>query len=184
MYFSPAKFNFLSALFFSPTKKKSSSRWHRHFSEKNKYEGYNSSYHPSYHIFRRGNGQANRNQGSRRPSNQGSRKRPTAQASRPQRPKRPQAPRQQARPVGQNKRNNQQRQQPRQQKPAQKPPQQALVKSLAPSSGGNKAASAGSGGKKCPGGSLEMCIDVCPSFSARIFGACVSGCAKRCPAKK
>jgi len=40
------------------------------------------------------------------------------------------------------------------------------------------------GGGRCPGGALEMCIDVCPSFSARIFGACVSGCAKRCPAKK
>ena len=37
---------------------------------------------------------------------------------------------------------------------------------------------------RCPGGDLEMCIDVCPSFSARIFGACVSGCAKRCPSKK
>jgi len=132
---------------------------------------------------RRGNGQASRNQGSRRPSNQGNRKRPTAQASRPQRPKRPQAPRQQARPVG-NKRNNQRSQQPSQQ-PAS---QQALVKSQpkaqkpsAAPAGGNKA---GSGGKKCPGGSLEMCIDVCPSFSARIFGACVGGCAKRCPDAK
>ena len=44
--------------------------------------------------------------------------------------------------------------------------------------------SSGGGGGRCPGGALEMCIDVCPSFSARIFGACVSGCAKRCPAKK
>merc|ERR1719397_1916219 len=26
--------------------------------------------------------------------------------------------------------------------------------------------------------------DVCPGFSARIFGACVAGCAKRCPGKK
>ncbi len=36
----------------------------------------------------------------------------------------------------------------------------------------------------CPGGSLEVCIDVCPSFSARIFGACVAGCARRCPGRK
>ena len=34
---------------------------------------------------------------------------------------------------------------------------------------------------RCPGESLENCIDVCPSFSARIFGACVAGCARRCP---
>ena len=34
---------------------------------------------------------------------------------------------------------------------------------------------------RCPGDSLEGCIDVCPSFSARIFGACVAGCARRCP---
>ena len=34
---------------------------------------------------------------------------------------------------------------------------------------------------RCPGDSLENCIDVCPSFSARIFGACVAGCARRCP---
>jgi hypothetical protein len=37
---------------------------------------------------------------------------------------------------------------------------------------------------RCPGDALEACIDVCPSFSARIFGACVAGCAKRCPNKK
>ena len=37
---------------------------------------------------------------------------------------------------------------------------------------------------RCPGGSLEACIDVCPSFSARIFGACVAGCARRCPESK
>merc|ERR1712117_467666 len=37
---------------------------------------------------------------------------------------------------------------------------------------------------QCPGDQLEACIDVCPGFSARIFGACVAGCAKRCPAKK
>merc|ERR1712203_787335 len=128
---------------------------------------------------RRGQGQKKnqgsrrRNQGAKRPSGNG--KRPTAQASRPQRAKRPQAPRQQASPVA-----------PRQQPKQQRPPQQALVKSqpkaqtksLAPNGG------ASNKGRTCPGGSLEMCIDVCPSFSARIFGACVSGCAKRCPSKK
>merc|ERR1712051_76253 len=128
---------------------------------------------------RRGQGQKKnqgsrrRNQGAKRPS--GNRKRPTAQASRPQRPKSPQAPRQQASPVA-----------PRQQPKQQRPPQQALVKSQPKaqktSSGG--ASNKASGGRTCPGGSLEMCIDVCPSFSARIFGACVGGCAKRCPSKK
>jgi len=134
---------------------------------------------------RRNQGQKRKNQGGRRRNqsnnrNQGNRKRPTAQASRPQRPaQRPkpqtrQAPRQQASPVGN-------RQQQKQQRPAQQAlvKSQPKVKSLAPSGGNNS-----SGGKKCPGGSLEMCIDVCPSFSARIFGACVSGCAKRCPSKK
>ena len=37
---------------------------------------------------------------------------------------------------------------------------------------------------QCPGEELQACIDVCPGFSARVFGACVAGCAKRCPAKK
>merc|ERR1712130_162766 len=37
---------------------------------------------------------------------------------------------------------------------------------------------------QCPGDQLAACIDVCPGFSARIFGACVAGCAKRCPARK
>merc|ERR1712008_37813 len=118
-------------------------------------------------------GSRRRNQGAKRPSGNG--KRPTAQASRPQRPKRPQAPRQQASPVA-----------PRQQPKQQRPPQQALVKSQPKaqktSSGG--ASNKASGGRTCPGGSLEMCIDVYPSFSARIFGACVGGCAKRCPSKK
>eukprot|EP00094_Tigriopus_californicus_P000777 TCALIF_00752-PA protein Name:"Protein of unknown function" AED:0.06 eAED:0.06 QI:0/0.66/0.75/0.75/0.66/0.5/4/267/328 len=44
--------------------------------------------------------------------------------------------------------------------------------------------SGASTGLQCPGNSLEVCIDVCPSFSARIFGACVAGCARRCPTKK
>lgn len=37
---------------------------------------------------------------------------------------------------------------------------------------------------QCPGEELQACIDVCPGFSARVFGACVAGCAKRCPDKK
>merc|ERR1712106_570764 len=37
---------------------------------------------------------------------------------------------------------------------------------------------------QCPGEELQACIDVCPGFTARVFGACVAGCAKRCPARK
>merc|ERR1711892_993573 len=44
--------------------------------------------------------------------------------------------------------------------------------------------SGGQSSGQCPGGELQACIDVCPGFSARVFGACVTGCAKRCPAKK
>jgi len=36
----------------------------------------------------------------------------------------------------------------------------------------------------CPGAVLQACIDVCPGFSARVFAACVGGCAKRCPDSK
>jgi len=39
-------------------------------------------------------------------------------------------------------------------------------------------------GGECPGEELQACIDVCPGFTARVFGACVTGCAKRCPARK
>jgi len=39
-------------------------------------------------------------------------------------------------------------------------------------------------GVECPGSELQVCIDVCPGFNARVFGACVAGCAKRCPDKK
>eukprot|EP00090_Calanus_glacialis_P020569 TRINITY_DN316_c0_g1_i1.p1 TRINITY_DN316_c0_g1~~TRINITY_DN316_c0_g1_i1.p1 ORF type:complete len:332 (-),score=107.70 TRINITY_DN316_c0_g1_i1:79-1074(-) len=44
--------------------------------------------------------------------------------------------------------------------------------------------SGGQSSGQCPGDELQACIDVCPGFSARVFGACVRGCAKRCPAKK
>eukprot|EP00088_Acartia_fossae_P011443 TRINITY_DN15814_c0_g1_i1.p1 TRINITY_DN15814_c0_g1~~TRINITY_DN15814_c0_g1_i1.p1 ORF type:complete len:326 (-),score=91.85 TRINITY_DN15814_c0_g1_i1:33-1010(-) len=48
--------------------------------------------------------------------------------------------------------------------------------------GGSKRNGGGGGG--CPGDVLEACIDVCPGFTARVFSACVSGCAKRCPGRK
>merc|ERR1712106_771398 len=54
-------------------------------------------------------------------------------------------------------------------------------------SGGQSSGGQSSGGQssgQCPGEELQACIDVCPGFSARVFGACVAGCAKRCPAKK
>ena len=35
--------------------------------------------------------------------------------------------------------------------------------------------------KQCPGGSLAMCVEVCPGITARVYGACVQGCAIRCP---
>merc|ERR1712106_919393 len=37
---------------------------------------------------------------------------------------------------------------------------------------------------QCPGEELQACIDVCPGFSVKVFGACVRGCAKRCPSRK
>ena len=41
---------------------------------------------------------------------------------------------------------------------------------------------AGEGGRRqCPGGSIEDCVAVCPGSSVRVYGACVGGCADRCP---
>merc|ERR1711892_815986 len=34
--------------------------------------------------------------------------------------------------------------------------------------------------KVCPGGSLDVCVSVCPGITARVYGACVQGCADRC----
>ena len=34
--------------------------------------------------------------------------------------------------------------------------------------------------KQCPGGTLFMCLSVCPGITARVYGACVQGCAIRC----
>jgi len=48
----------------------------------------------------------------------------------------------------------------------------------------NSNSKGGDSSGQCPGDELEACIAVCPGFSARVFGACVAGCAKRCPAKK
>ena len=35
--------------------------------------------------------------------------------------------------------------------------------------------------KVCPGGSLGVCVSVCPGVTARVYRACVQGCADRCP---
>ena len=35
--------------------------------------------------------------------------------------------------------------------------------------------------KQCPGGSLDLCVEVCPGNTARVYGACVQGCGDRCP---
>merc|ERR1711915_655759 len=32
----------------------------------------------------------------------------------------------------------------------------------------------------CPGGDLTACVKVCPGITARIYGACMVGCADRC----
>ena len=41
----------------------------------------------------------------------------------------------------------------------------------------------GSGeGFACPGGDLQTCVDVCPGqFGAKVYGACVLSCGRRCP---
>jgi len=46
----------------------------------------------------------------------------------------------------------------------------------------NRAKSGSSKGKAggCPDKVLQSCIDVCPGNNAKIFGACVAGCSKRC----
>ena len=35
--------------------------------------------------------------------------------------------------------------------------------------------------RQCPGGAIEACVAVCPGSSVRVYGACVGGCADRCP---
>lgn len=39
----------------------------------------------------------------------------------------------------------------------------------------------GGGERQCPGGAIEACVGVCPGSSVRVYGACVGGCADRCP---
>merc|ERR1719278_1591926 len=46
--------------------------------------------------------------------------------------------------------------------------------------GGGRQSGGGGEASSCPGEELQACIDVCPGFNARVFGACVAGCAKRC----
>merc|ERR1711892_54172 len=49
--------------------------------------------------------------------------------------------------------------------------------------GSEAAAAADAGGedtKVCPGGSLDICVSVCPGITARVYGVCVQGCADRC----
>jgi len=43
------------------------------------------------------------------------------------------------------------------------------------------AAPGGGGERQCPGGAIEACVAVCPGSSVRVYGACVGGCADRCP---
>merc|ERR1711892_469805 len=35
--------------------------------------------------------------------------------------------------------------------------------------------------RQCPGGSIDECVEVCPGITARVYRACVQGCADRCP---
>ncbi len=50
--------------------------------------------------------------------------------------------------------------------------------------GGSSGGGSSGNNSGCPGDVLQACIDVCPGFSTRVYGACVAGCAKRCPDKK
>ena len=34
--------------------------------------------------------------------------------------------------------------------------------------------------KQCPGMSMSVCVSVCPGVTAKVYGACVQGCAIRC----
>ena len=64
------------------------------------------------------------------------------------------------------------------------PPGHTLVSSPPSSPSAAAAASDGDDGgedtKVCPGGSLDVCVSVCPGITARVYGACVQGCADRC----
>ena len=45
----------------------------------------------------------------------------------------------------------------------------------------SRSGSGAGGERECPGGSIEQCVGVCPGSSIRVYGACVGGCADRCP---
>ena len=66
----------------------------------------------------------------------------------------------------------------RQQQPA------ATAVSRPRQSAGSRQSSSGSGSRQCPGGSIEQCVSVCPGNSVRVYGACVGGCADRCPGRR
>ena len=66
----------------------------------------------------------------------------------------------------------------RQQQPA------ATAGSRPRQSAGSRQSSSGSGSRQCPGGSIEQCVSVCPGNSVRVYGACVGGCADRCPGRR
>ena len=51
----------------------------------------------------------------------------------------------------------------------------------AKTAGQTEAGSGNEEAKVCPGGSLDVCVSVCPGITARVYGACVQGCADRCP---
>lgn len=130
----------------------------------------------------RGNGNSNRGNGNRRNNNNKRNNNRRNNAARPptqqQRPKsaplqqqRPKArPIQQSRPANNNRNNGNNRR-------SQQKKQQSTRNQ-------NKSPAATKSTSTCPGDVLEACINVCPSFSARIFGACVAGCARRCPSRK
>jgi len=46
---------------------------------------------------------------------------------------------------------------------------------------GRDGAAGGETARQCPGGSIEACVGVCPGSTVRVYGACVGGCADRCP---
>lgn len=46
---------------------------------------------------------------------------------------------------------------------------------------GRDGTASGGAERQCPGSSIEACVGVCPGTSVRVYGACVGGCADRCP---
>jgi len=50
-----------------------------------------------------------------------------------------------------------------------------------PDASGSSRSLLGESTRPCPGGAIEVCVEVCPGGTARVYGACVQGCADRCP---